>query len=74
MLGGATRPSPSGKWFSYLNLAAARALKGNIDEAKTALAEARRLNPKLSVKWLTGRKPILQPAFDALRKAGMPEL
>ena len=38
-----------------------------------ALAEARRLNPKLSVKWLTARKPILQPAFDALRKAGLPE-
>ena len=60
-------------WFSYLNLAAARALKGDIDAAKTALAEARRLNPKLSVKWLTERKPILQPAFEALRKAGMPE-
>ena len=49
------------------------ALKGEMDEAKTALAEARRLNPKLTVKWLSVRKPILQPAFDALRKAGMPE-
>jgi hypothetical protein len=37
------------------------------------LAEARRLNPKLSVKWLNDHKPILQPAFDALRKAGLPE-
>jgi hypothetical protein len=44
-----------------------------MDEAKTALAEARRLNPKLSVKWLAGRKPILEPWFDALRKAGPPE-
>ena len=60
-------------FYSYLNLAAARALKGDIDQAKTALAEARRLNPKLSVKWLTERKPVLQPAFDALRKAGLPE-
>jgi adenylate cyclase len=60
-------------WYSYLNLAAARALKGDIDQAKTPLAEARRLNPKLSVKWLVGRKPVLQPAFDALRKAGLPE-
>jgi tetratricopeptide (TPR) repeat protein len=58
---------------SYLHLAAAHALKGDIDEAKTALAEARRLNPKLSVKWLVGRKPVLQRAFDALRKAGLPE-
>jgi tetratricopeptide (TPR) repeat protein len=60
-------------WFSYLNLAAAHALKGDMDRAKAALAEARRLNPKLDVKWLTARKPILQPAFDALREAGLPE-
>ena len=59
--------------YSYLNLAAAQALKGDTDRAKAALAEARRLNPKLSVKWLTTRKPILQPAFEALRKAGLPE-
>jgi adenylate cyclase len=60
-------------FYSYLNLAAGRALKGDMDEAKTALAEARRLNPELSVKWLTARKPILQPSFEALRKAGLPE-
>ena len=35
--------------------------------------EARRLNTELSVKWLTGRKPILQPWFDALGKAALPE-
>ena len=57
-------------FYCYLNLAAAHALKGDIDQAKAPLAEARRLNPKLSVKWLTARKPVLQPAFDALRKAG----
>jgi adenylate cyclase len=62
-------------FYSYLNLAAGHALKGDMDEAKTALAEARRLNPKLSVKWLTGHgiQPHLQPRFDALRKAGLPE-
>jgi adenylate cyclase len=60
-------------FYAYLNLAAAQALIGKIDEASTALAEARRLNPKLSVKWLNDHKPILQPAFDALRKAGLPE-
>jgi adenylate cyclase len=60
-------------FYPYLNLAAAHALKGDIDQAKAPLAEARRLNPRLSVKWLTARKPILQPAFDALRKAGLPE-
>jgi adenylate cyclase len=60
-------------WYSYLNLAAAHALKGDIDQAKAPLAEARCLNPKLTVKWLVGRKPVLQPAFDGLRKAGLPE-
>ncbi|MGB9384238.1 MAG: hypothetical protein WCB50_05510, partial [Pseudolabrys sp.] len=60
-------------FYSYLNLAAAHAFKGNMDEAKSALSEARRLNPKLSVKWLIERKPVLQPAFDGLRKAGLPE-
>jgi hypothetical protein len=59
-------------FYSYLNLAG-HAFKGNIDEAKAALAEARRLNPKLSIKWLIERKPVLQPAFDGLRKAGLPE-
>jgi hypothetical protein len=59
--------------YPYLNLAAAQGLKGDIDAAKIPLAEARRINPKLSVKWLTVRKPILQPAFEALRKAGLPE-
>jgi adenylate cyclase len=60
-------------FYAYLNLAAARAFKGEMDQAKAALAEARRINPKLSVKWLIERKPVLQPAFDGLRKAGLPE-
>ena len=60
-------------FYPYLNLAAAHALKGDMDQAKAPLTEARRLNPRLSVKWLTARKPILEPAFDALRNAGLPE-
>jgi tetratricopeptide (TPR) repeat protein len=63
-------------YFTYLCLATAHALKGDIDDAKTALAEARRLNPKLSVKWMMGSKSYpnySQPWYDALRKAGMPE-
>jgi adenylate cyclase len=59
--------------WPYLNLAAAYATKGDIDEAKTAMAEARRLNPKLSIKWLMGRGPFWPQWFDALRKAGLPE-
>jgi tetratricopeptide (TPR) repeat protein len=61
-----------GFWPS-LHLAIAHALKGDIDEAKAALAEARRLNPKLGVKYLIGLKFLLQPWIDALRKAGLPE-
>ena len=60
-------------FYTYLNLAAAHALKGEMDEAKAAMAEARRLKPDLSVKWLTKHKPVLQFAFDGLRKAGLPE-
>ena len=60
-------------FFPYLNIAAGHALKGEFEAAKPPLAEARRLNPKLSVKWINERKPILQPAIEALRKAGLPE-
>ena len=38
--------------YSYLNLAAAHAFKGEMDEAKAAMAEALRFKPDLSVKWL----------------------
>jgi tetratricopeptide (TPR) repeat protein len=60
-------------YFSYLNLAAAYALKGDMEEARKAVAEARQTYPKLSIAWLGERKPILQYAFDSLRKAGLPE-
>jgi adenylate cyclase len=63
-------------FFTYLCLATAHALRGDTDEAETALSEARRLNPKLSVKWMMGGKtfPSYTPQwYDALRKAGLPE-
>jgi TolB-like protein/class 3 adenylate cyclase len=60
-------------FYAYLNLAAAAAFKGEMDDAKAAVDEARRLNPNLSVKWLMKHKPVLQSAFDGLRKAGLPE-
>ena len=60
-------------FFAYSNLAAAYALEGKMDEAKTALAEARRLNPKLTVKWMIAHTPNLLPVFEGLRKAGLPE-
>jgi hypothetical protein len=60
-------------FLPYLNLAAAQALKGEDSDAKAALDEARRLNPRLSLKWLTEHRPVLEPAFDSLRKVGLPD-
>ena len=60
-------------FIPYVNLAAAYALAGKMDEAKTALAEGRRLNPNLTVKWLTDHAPKIPPLFDGLRKAGLAE-
>jgi hypothetical protein len=44
-----------------------------MDEAKAALAEARRLNPAITVKWLKEHTPNLPVSFDGLRKAAPPE-
>jgi hypothetical protein len=60
--------------FTYEHLAAASALAEKMDEAKTSLAEARRLNPKLTIKLLiaNGVSPSSN-LVDGLRKAGLPE-
>ena len=60
-------------FIPYVNLAAAYALAGKMDEAKVALAEGRRLNPNLTVKWLIDHAPNVAPLFEGLRKAGLPE-
>ena len=60
-------------YIPYANLTAAYALEGKMDEAKSALAEARRLNPSLTVKWAIAHSPNLPKAFEGMRKAGMPE-
>jgi adenylate cyclase len=57
----------------YFELAAAYALGGKMDEAKAALAEARRINPDLTVKWMIERWPNTPAMLDGLRKAGLPE-
>jgi hypothetical protein len=44
-----------------------------MEEAKTSLAEARRLNPNLTVKWLIAHAPNLPSYLEGLRKAGLPE-
>jgi adenylate cyclase len=65
----------NGYWPLYASLTAAYALAGKMDEAKIALAEARRLTPKLTVKWLTQTNiaPLIPDLINGLRKAGLPE-
>jgi adenylate cyclase len=60
-------------FFVYTNLAAAYANAGKMDEAKAALAEARRLNPAITVKWMKEHTPNLPAVFDGLKKAGLAE-
>jgi adenylate cyclase len=59
-------------FFLYSSLGAAYAQAGNMDEAEAALAEARRLNPKLTVKWYVARG-VNTALIDGVRKAGLPE-
>jgi TolB-like protein/lipoprotein NlpI len=60
-------------YIPYADLAAAYALEGKREEGRLDLAEAQRLNPQLTVKWLMARAPNLPVLFDGLRKAGLPE-
>jgi adenylate cyclase len=60
-------------YFLHMNLAAAYAQAGKMDEAKAELAKARRLNPATTVKWVKEHSPNLPAVFDGLRKAGLPE-
>jgi len=57
----------------YVDMAAAQALGGKLEDAKAALAEARRLNPSLTVKWLTAHSMNIPPLFEGVRKAGLAE-
>jgi adenylate cyclase len=58
--------------YPYRELAAAYALAGKTDEAKTALAEALRFSPRLTIKSVARTNP-LPIALEGLRKAGLPE-
>jgi adenylate cyclase len=59
-------------YIPYALLAGAEAAKGNDAEAKSALAEARRLNPQLTIKWFLETWPV-PPIVEGLRKAGLQE-
>ena len=67
----------AGYWVPAVT-AAAMAQAGRMDEARAALAEARRELPKLSLGYLADALPTRQPDglapyLDALRAAGLPE-
>jgi adenylate cyclase len=55
------------------DLAAAYALQGKMDEARSALSEALQADPTLTVKSIQDRFPIPQAVIEGLRKAGLPE-
>ncbi|MGH6979834.1 MAG: adenylate/guanylate cyclase domain-containing protein [Stellaceae bacterium] len=58
-------------FIPYADMAAALALAGRVDEAKAALAEARRLNPLLTLKWERAHAPNIPSLFEGLGKAGL---
>ena len=55
------------------SMVGAEAAKGNDAEAKSALAEARRPFPQLTIKWLLTETPTPSIVIDRFRKAGTPE-
>jgi adenylate cyclase len=57
----------------YSNLAVACAMSSRIDDARAAVAEALKLNPKYSVKLMSERYHKPPAILEALRKAGVPE-
>jgi adenylate cyclase len=57
----------------YSNLAVACAMSNRIDDARAAVAEALKLNPKYSVKLMSERYHEPPAILEALRKAGVPE-
>jgi adenylate cyclase len=59
--------------FPHMCLGAAYALAGKMEEAKAAVAEAQRINPKLTVKWQMAHQSSQPALLDGLRKAGLPE-
>jgi adenylate cyclase len=61
------------EFFIYARLSAAYAEAGRTDEAKAALAEARRLNPNFTVKSMIEHMPNWPAMFEGVRKAGLPE-
>jgi adenylate cyclase len=60
-------------WSVYLHLAVAYAFLGRQSEAEAAVAQARKLNPKFTIKWYRARVDDPEAIYEGLRKAGLPE-
>jgi adenylate cyclase len=62
-----------GAWPVYSHLALAHDALGQRSEATAALAQARKLNPKLTIQWYRARVEEPEVIFQGLLKAGLPE-
>jgi adenylate cyclase len=62
-----------GVWPVYSYLAVAHGALGQQSEAEAALVQARKLNPKLTIKWYRARVEEPEVIFQGLLKAGVPE-
>ncbi len=60
-------------WAVYTHLAVAYAFLGRQSEAEAAVAQARILNSKLTIKWYRARVEAPKWIDEGLRKAGLPE-
>jgi TolB-like protein/cytochrome c-type biogenesis protein CcmH/NrfG len=60
-------------WPVYAHLASAYAFLGHPSEAQAAIAQARKLNPKLTIKWLRSWLDAPEIYYEGLRKAGLLE-
>ena len=60
-------------WTVHSHLAVAYAFLGRQSEAEAAVARARKLNPKLTIKWLRAWLDVPEMYYEGLRKAGLPE-
>jgi adenylate cyclase len=60
-------------WPAYVHLAVAYASSGKQSEAEATVAQARKLNPKLTIKWFRARIEEPETIFEGLHKVGLPE-
>ena len=60
-------------WSVYAHSAIGYAFMDRQSEAEAAVAQARKANPKLTIKWIRARLDLPEMYYEGLRKAGLPE-